>query len=507
MFGDTQQPVFSLTALCQHCQRLLLKQTLVVIVRSFFEGARPVGMAVDRARMSDCTTKATRTPSSRIEVSNNILAPLTSQTRFSNQIASNTVISIWIPNWWKTPPIQQQLVPNYKRPLDSAGSIRSSHRVYRAPTSSQGPRFSTTSITRPERSSFSRNCRSGEERSNSSPVTQPHRPGVLQQCIYCPQEGRGVETRNQPKETKCLHSHPSLQDGEYQPPERSPPPRRLPSKSRSQGCLFNSTYESSVLEVSTLHLERNSVRIQNSSIRSSNGTNNIYKITLPCSSITALSGNTSPHIPGRYTASCPDLRYGNPSNVHCDQFIGVSGLHSESEKVHLSPSQNLEFLGFQIDTITMSLSLPPDKVQKIRKECRHCLHMSRTTPRQLAHLIGLMTSTSPAVLPAPLHYRMLQMLRSQALSNHQSYDTPIPWTREAYQDLEWWVDQMSSYNSRQIMPKQAEVNLESDASKKGWGHTAEPHKKGQEDCGTSKTRKLISMFWNSRQLSLPFNHF
>ena len=305
----------------------------MVIVRSFFEGAQPVGMAVDRARMSDRTTKATRTPSSRIKVSNNILAPLTPQTRFSNQIASNTVISIWTPNWWKTPPIQQQLVPNYKRPLDSAGSIRSSHRVYRAPTSSQGPSFSTTSITRPEHSSFSRNCRSGEERSNSSPVTQPHRPGVLQQCIYCPQEGRGVETSNQPKETKCLHSHPSLQDGEYQPPERSPP-RRLPSKSRSQGCLFNSTYELSVLEVSALHLERNSVRIQNSPIRSSNGTNNICKITSPCSSITALSGNTSPHIPGRYTASCPDLRYGNPSNVHRDQFTGVSGLHSESEKVH-----------------------------------------------------------------------------------------------------------------------------------------------------------------------------
>ena len=427
-----------------------------------------MGMAVDRARMSDRTTKATRTPSSRIEVSNNILAPLTSQTRFSNQIASNTVISIWTPNWWKTPPIQQQLVPNYKRPLDSTGSIRSSHRVYRAPTSSQGPSFSTTSITRPERSSFSRNCRSGEERSNSSPVTQPHRPGVLQQCIYCPQEGWGVETSNQPKETKCLHSHPSLQDGEYQPPERSPP-RRLPSKSRSQGRLFNSTYESSVLEVSALHLERNSVRIQNSPIRSSNGTNNIYKITSPCSSITALSGNTSPHITGRYTASCPDLRYGNPSNVHRDQFTGVSGLHSESEKVHFITFTEPRVSGISNrhnHNVTVTATRQGAEDQEGMPSLPS--HV-KDHPRQLAHLIGLMTSTSPAVLPAPLRYRMLQMLRSQALSNHQSYDTPIPWTREAYQDLEWWVDQMSSYNSRQIMPKQAEVHLESDASKKGWG--------------------------------------
>ena len=315
------------------------------------------------------------------------------------------------------------MVPNYTRPLDSADSIRSSHRVYRDPTSSQSPSFSITSITRPECSSFSRNCRSGEERSNSSPVTQPHRPGVLQQCICCPQERWGVETSNQPKETKCFHLHPSLQDGEYQSSQRSPPPRRLP---RSQGCLFNSTYESSVLKVSLLCLERNSVRIQNSPIRSSNSTDNIYKITSPCSSIIVLSGNTSPHIPGRYTASCPDLRYGNPSLSIVTNLLESLGFTLNEKKCILSPSQNLEFLGFQIDTIIMSLSLPPDKVQKIRKECHHCLHMSRTTPRQLAHLIGLMTSTSPAVLPAPLHYRMLQILRSQALSNHQSYDIPFP---------------------------------------------------------------------------------
>ena len=99
-----------------------------------------MGTAVDWAKMSDRTTKATRTPSSRIEVSNNILAPFTPQ-RFSNQIASNTVILIWTPNWWKNPPIYQQLVPNYKRPLDSAGSIRSSHRIYRAPPLARVPAF------------------------------------------------------------------------------------------------------------------------------------------------------------------------------------------------------------------------------------------------------------------------------------------------------------------------------------------------------------------------------
>ena len=53
----------------------------------------------------------------------------------------------------------------------------------------------------------------------------------------------GVETSLKLEEVKRFHSHPSLQDGEYQTFEESSPSRRLPNKSRSQGCLFNRTYD------------------------------------------------------------------------------------------------------------------------------------------------------------------------------------------------------------------------------------------------------------------------
>ena len=146
------------------------------------------------------------------------------------------------------------------------------------------------------------------------------------------------------------------------------------------------------------------------------------------------------------------------------------GFILNQKKCVLDPSHSLEFLGFQVDTKSMTLSLPPEKAQKIKKECRHWLQTPGTSPRQLAHLIGLMSSTSPAVLPVPLHYRMLQKMRSQALARaQQDYDVFIPWTQEARQDLEWWIDQMSSHNGRRILPSQAEVHLESDASKQGWG--------------------------------------
>jgi len=150
-------------------------------------------------------------------------------------------------------------------------------------------------------------------------------------------------------------------------------------------------------------------------------------------------------------------------------LLGSLGFTLNHKKCHLTPSQKMEFLGFIVNTQNMSLSLPPEKVFKLRKECRHWLNTSEMTARQLAHLIGLMSSTIPAVLPAPLHYRKLQQLQVLALGYQQEYDKAVPLTQEAILDLQWWINDMPSYNSRQLALPQAELILEPDASNQGWG--------------------------------------
>ena len=67
----------------------------------------------------------------------------------------------------------------------------------------------------------------------------------------------------------------------------------------------------------------------------------------------------------------------------------------------------IDFLGFTVDARKMLLLLPKEKMAKTIKACSHLLNQERTTPRKLAHLIGMLTSTLPAVLPALLHYRAL----------------------------------------------------------------------------------------------------
>ena len=132
--------------------------------------------------------------------------------------------------------------------------------------------------------------------------------------------------------------------------------------------------------------------------------------------------------------------------------------------------KKIEFLGFEVDSNTMHLYLPPKKVEKIRKECKSVRAQGHLTVRRLAHLIGLLTSTIPAVLPAPLHYRALQRLKGKALRNSRHcYNTVVPLDEDALKDLDWWIVHATGSNGKPIKLPKAERIVESDASTTGWG--------------------------------------
>lgn len=142
------------------------------------------------------------------------------------------------------------------------------------------------------------------------------------------------------------------------------------------------------------------------------------------------------------------------------------------KKCILTPCRRLEFLGFIVDSLAFSLYVPQDKIAKIKKECRHLLNKDKVSGRTLAHIIGLLSSVTPAVLQAPLHYRGLQCLRSKALQQSTpqniDYDLTVPLSQEACQDLVWWIE-YSFQEGRPLRWPQPTLTIESDASKRGWG--------------------------------------
>lgn len=131
-------------------------------------------------------------------------------------------------------------------------------------------------------------------------------------------------------------------------------------------------------------------------------------------------------------------------------------------------AQIMKFLGFVINSMEMTLSLPVDKVLKI-KEYSHALNCKEITGRQLAHLIGFLSVCIPAIQEAPLHYRALQRLRHQAVGPRgNNFDHSVVISQEAQQDLMWWVYNLSTNLSRPILRPAPSFNLETDASTLGW---------------------------------------
>lgn len=107
------------------------------------------------------------------------------------------------------------------------------------------------------------------------------------------------------------------------------------------------------------------------------------------------------------------------------------------EKSVLTPSLQMEFLGFLVDSKTLTLALPHEKVRKIQRECQKALTVPSLTLRKLASLIGLLNSSIQAVFPAPLHYRHLQNLKNQQLCHSMSYESEVLLSPQAREELSW----------------------------------------------------------------------
>ena len=62
--------------------------------------------------------------------------------------------------------------------------------------------------------------------------------------------------------------------------------------------------------------------------------------------------------------------------------------------------QVLEFLGFQISSIAMTLELPTDKVHRTLTTCRNLIDQRQGTARRLASILELISSAALSILPA-----------------------------------------------------------------------------------------------------------
>ena len=135
----------------------------------------------------------------------------------------------------------------------------------------------------------------------------------------------------------------------------------------------------------------------------------------------------------------------------------------------LVPSHEIEFLGYAVNSLNLSLSLPKDKIKKVRQNCQKLLANPVVTVRKLAKFLGLLSSSIQAVFPAPLHYRYLQHAKNTVLKRQKSYEALVSLDTEALQEVQWWRDNLVAWNGKALLHQSTDLTIETDASLQGWG--------------------------------------
>ena len=117
------------------------------------------------------------------------------------------------------------------------------------------------------------------------------------------------------------------------------------------------------------------------------------------------------------------------------------GLQISPEKC-FQPSTRMICLGILFDTEVMTISVPEDKVVKLKEELSTWLSRSSFNKRQLQSLLGKLSYVTACVQPGRIFTnRLLNVLRS-----FMSRKKRLPVTKEMRNDILWWLHFLDLHN-------------------------------------------------------------
>ena len=133
----------------------------------------------------------------------------------------------------------------------------------------------------------------------------------------------------------------------------------------------------------------------------------------------------------------------------------------------LEPTQEIIFLGFVFNSLTMTISLTQEKSSKLISKISNLMSKNVCHIRDLASLIAIF----PAVTFGKLHYRALESFKIKALKlSCGNYDYSIALTKGAVEEVNWWLQNIPN-TTNFIHAPDIDCVIHTDASNLGWGAT------------------------------------
>ena len=133
------------------------------------------------------------------------------------------------------------------------------------------------------------------------------------------------------------------------------------------------------------------------------------------------------------------------------------------------PTTQIQYLGVVIDSVTMKVTLTPERKLHLKSGCLKLITIRQCTIRELAKVIGMIVASFPAVKYGPLHYRQLEKEKIAALKSKKGdFDQTMQLSSTGCDELQWWCDNVDEA-CNDILQGEPDLVISTDASLTGWG--------------------------------------
>jgi len=147
------------------------------------------------------------------------------------------------------------------------------------------------------------------------------------------------------------------------------------------------------------------------------------------------------------------------------------GFTIHDKKSSLVPKQHITFLGFEFNSLDMTIRLTNVKKVRIVDICVALLNRPNNTIRELAKVIGNLVASFYGVTYGPLFYRYLEHDKTLALkTSRYNFDSSVTLSYEAKLELQWWIKNIKT-SYKNIATCDPDIVIHTDARLTGWGVT------------------------------------
>ena len=163
-----------------------------------------------------------------------------------------------------------------------------------------------------------------------------------------------------------------------------------------------------------------------------------------------------------------------------------AGMMINTKKSHLTPTQQVDHLGFSIDFKEGKLQVPQEKMKTIRKELGKILTHSEMSCRKMAAILG---ATRAFLMAMPfLRAFSDQMVQFVNQQESQGWDKRLPIPNMLKQQVREMSSIMEFWKGRTFQGKTAVRELHSDSSQEAWAGV------------DITTGKMVQEFWRDKSV-------